>query len=103
MPLGYRAEVQGGADSLTAARSSFRRLLVPGGIALLSDTIGFITIMLIKIEVIQQMAITASLGVATIIFTNLMLLPILRSRWRIRRWEGALLLATYIAAGVFLL
>jgi predicted RND superfamily exporter protein len=74
-----RAAVFNGADGLSAARSSFRSLLVPGGVALLSDTIGFITIMLIDIEVIQQMAITASLGVATIIFTNLMLLPILLS------------------------
>ncbi len=74
-----RAAVFNGADGLSAARSSFRTLLVPGGVALISDTIGFITIMLIDIEVIQQMAITASLGVATIIFTNLMLLPILLS------------------------
>lgn len=74
-----RAAVFNGDDGLTAARSSFRTLLVPGGVALLSDTIGFITIMLIDIEVIQQMAITASLGVATIIFTNLMLLPIMLS------------------------
>ncbi len=74
-----RAAVFNGDDSLTAARKSFRSLLVPGGVALLSDTIGFITIMLIDIEVIQQMAITASLGVATIIFTNLILLPILLS------------------------
>jgi predicted RND superfamily exporter protein len=74
-----RAAVFAGADGLTAARSSFRQLLVPGGVALISDTIGFITIMLIDIEVIQQMAITASLGVATVIFTNLMLLPILLS------------------------
>jgi predicted RND superfamily exporter protein len=74
-----RAAVFNGDDSLTAARSSFRALLMPGGVALISDTIGFITIMLIDIEVIQQMAITASLGVATIIFTNLMLLPILLS------------------------
>jgi hypothetical protein len=74
-----RAAVFSGADSLTAARTSFRCLLVPGGVALISDTIGFITIMLIDIEVIQQMAITASLGVATIIFTNLILLPILLS------------------------
>ncbi|MEK6247170.1 MAG: MMPL family transporter, partial [Planctomycetales bacterium] len=74
-----RAAVFNGADGLSAARSSFRALLVPGGVALISDTIGFITIMLIDIEVIQQMAITASLGVATIIFTNLMLLPILLS------------------------
>ena len=74
-----RAAVFSGADSQAAARSSFRSLLVPGGVALISDTIGFITIMLIDIEVIQQMAITASLGVATIIFTNLILLPILLS------------------------
>ena len=74
-----RAAVFNGDDGLTAARCSFRSLLVPGGVALISDTIGFITIMLIDIEVIQQMAITASLGVATIIFTNLMLLPILLS------------------------
>jgi predicted RND superfamily exporter protein len=74
-----RAEVFDGADGLTAARSSFRRLLLPGGVALISDTIGFITILLIDIEVIQQMAVTASLGVATIIFTNLILLPILLS------------------------
>ena len=74
-----RAEVFEGSDSLSAARSSFRRLLVPGAVALLSDTIGFITIMLIKIEVIQQMAITASLGLATFILTNFLLLPVLLS------------------------
>lgn len=68
-----------GTDSLTAARDAFRRLLVPGGIALLSDTIGFLTILLIEIEIIQELAITASLGVAVIILTNLLLLPILLS------------------------
>lgn len=73
------AEVFDGADSLTAARQSFRRLLLPGGIALASDTIGFITIYLIDIQVIQEMAVTASLGVAAIILTNLVLLPVLLS------------------------
>jgi len=75
----YRAEVHDGADSLTAARSSFRRLLIPGGIALLSDTIGFITIMFIEIRMIQEMAITASIGVAIIILTDLILVPVLLS------------------------
>jgi predicted RND superfamily exporter protein len=75
----FGAEVYDGADSMTAARSTFRRLLVPGGIALLSDTIGFITIMLINIRMIQEMAITASLGVAVIILTNLILVPVLVS------------------------
>jgi predicted RND superfamily exporter protein len=79
MVSAYGSEVYEGASSITAARSTFRRLLVPGGIALLSDTIGFITIMLINIAMIQEMAITASLGVAAIILTNLVLVPVLVS------------------------
>ena len=75
----FGAEVFQGADALTAARASFRRLVIPGSVALASDTIGFVTILLIKIQVIQEMAITASLGVAAIILTNLVLLPVLVS------------------------
>lgn len=73
------SEVFYGADSMAAARASFRRLLVPGGIALASDTIGFVTIRLIEIRMIQELAVTASLGVAVIILTNLVLLPVLLS------------------------
>ncbi len=73
------AEVRAGADRLSAAKASFRQLLIPGFIALASDTIGFVTIYLIDIKVIQEMAVTASLGVAVIILTNLVLLPILLS------------------------
>lgn len=75
----FRSEVFLGSNSLDSAKTSFRRLLVPGTIALVSDTIGFITILLIDIEIIQEMAITASLGVAVIILTNLFLLPVLIS------------------------
>jgi predicted RND superfamily exporter protein len=73
------AEVHNGADNITAARASFRQLLIPGFIALASDTIGFVTIQLIEIRVIQEMAVTASLGVAMIILTNMILLPVLLS------------------------
>jgi hypothetical protein len=76
------AEIFDGADAITAARNSFRRLLVPGFIALASDTIGFLTILLIKIRVIQEIAITASLGVAVIILTNLFLVPVILSYLR---------------------
>ncbi|NNF68805.1 MAG: MMPL family transporter, partial [Acidimicrobiia bacterium] len=79
MVSAYGAEVFKGADSSDAARGAFRRLLVPGVIALISDTIGFVTIQLIEIRVIQEMAVTASLGVAVIILTNLILLPVLLS------------------------
>ncbi len=79
MVSAFRAEVYEGSSSLDAAQIGFRKLIVPGSIALLSDTIGFITIMLIKIRMIQEMAITASLGVAVIILTDLMLVPVLLS------------------------
>lgn len=66
-------------DSLNAAKSSLARLLAPGVIALLSDTIGFLTILFIKIQIIRELAMTASVGVAVIILTNLVLLPVLLS------------------------
>jgi len=73
------AEIQAGGDSLTASRTAFRRLLLPGGVALLTDTIGFLTILFIEIRIIRELALTASIGVLVIIFTNLFLLPILLS------------------------
>ena len=79
MISGYASEVFDGAGPEAAARATFRRLLVPGGVALASDTIGFITILFIEIRIIQEMAIMASLGVACIILTNLVLLPVLIS------------------------
>jgi predicted RND superfamily exporter protein len=79
MVSAYGAEVFEGATGHDAARAAFRRLLVPGAIALASDTIGFVIIRLIEIQVIQEMAVTASLGVAVIILTNLILLPVLLS------------------------
>ncbi|MCF3648320.1 efflux RND transporter permease subunit [Synoicihabitans lomoniglobus] len=79
MMRAYRAEAFSGHSSVEAARAAFRQLLVPGGVALLTDTLGFVTMLIIKIEVIRELAITASLGVAVILITNLFLLPILLS------------------------
>jgi len=75
------------ADSLSASKHTFTRLLAPGSIALLSDTIGFLAIYLINIRIIQELALTASIGVAVIIFTNLLLLPILLSFINLRNGE----------------
>ncbi|MEH6595277.1 MAG: MMPL family transporter [Colwellia polaris] len=75
--------VNSGKSSKEAAQSSFRILLVPGGIALLSDTVGFMTLLSIDIGIIRELAITASLGVAMIILTNLVLLPLLVSYMKI--------------------
>ncbi|KAA0693487.1 RND family transporter [Halopseudomonas laoshanensis] len=66
-------------DANTAARRAFRSLYIPGIVALISDAVGFITLLLIEIEVIRELGIAASIGVGVIILTNLMLLPILMS------------------------
>jgi predicted RND superfamily exporter protein len=79
MVRAFRAEMFAGQDNVTAARDAFRQLLIPGGAALLADTFGFLTMLVIKIQTIQELAITASLGVAVVIVANLFLLPILLS------------------------
>ncbi|HET7811821.1 MAG TPA: MMPL family transporter [Steroidobacteraceae bacterium] len=68
-----------GSSSMDAARQTFRQLLMPAIIALLADLVGFITILLIPVRVVQEMAITASIGVAIVILTDLILLPVLVS------------------------
>lgn len=74
-----RRRVGEGESTKAAAALAFRSLLVPGGIALLSDTVGFMTLLAIDIGIIRELAISASLGVAVIILTNLILLPLLIS------------------------
>ena len=79
MVSAVRSEAAGGAAGIDAARAAFRGLLLPGTVALASDSVGFIAIALIEVPVIKEIAITASLGVAAIILTNLALLPVLLS------------------------
>ncbi len=68
-----------GCDCNNAARRVFRRLFLPAIVALLASLVGFITILLIPVQVIQEMAVTASLGISMIILTDLVLLPVLMS------------------------
>jgi len=68
-----------GASAMDAAKQTFRQLLMPALIALLADLVGFITILLIPVQVVQEMAVTASIGVAIVILTDLILLPVLVS------------------------
>jgi len=77
-------KVASGLTPASAAQASFRALLIPGGVALLSDTVGFLTLLSIDIGIIKELAITASIGVAMIILTNLILLPVLLSFTKIK-------------------
>jgi predicted RND superfamily exporter protein len=76
---GIMQDVGRGTQKLVAARYTFRRLFLAGLTALLADAVGFAVLMLIDIPVIRELALTASIGVAVLIFTNLLLLPVLLS------------------------
>ena len=76
---GIMQDIGRGTHKLVAARYTFRRLFLAGLTALVCDAVGFAVLMTIQIKVIQDLAITASLGVVVLVFTNLVLLPILLS------------------------
>ena len=64
---------------LEAAKLTFRALYIPALLALISDAIGFMTLWTIEIHVIQDLAISAALGVFALILTNLLMIPVLLS------------------------
>ena len=76
---GIMQDIGRGTHRLVAARYTFRRLFLAGLTALLADAVGFAVLLVIDIPVIRELAIAASLGVGVLIFTNLILLPILLS------------------------
>jgi predicted RND superfamily exporter protein len=76
---GIMQDIGRGTHRLVAARYTFRRLFLAGLTALLADAVGFAVLLVIDIQVIRELAIAASTGVAVLIFTNLILLPILLS------------------------
>ena len=76
---GIMQDIGRGTHRLVAARYTFRRLFLAGLTALLADAVGFAVLMVIDIPVIRDLAMTASVGVAVLIVTNLLLLPVLLS------------------------
>lgn len=82
---GIMQDVGRGTHKWVAARYTFRRLFVAGVTALLADVVGFAVLAMIDIPVIRELAMTASLGVAVLIFTNLILLPVLLSYTGVNR------------------
>jgi uncharacterized protein len=76
---GIMQDVGRGMHRYVAARHTFRRLFLAGLTALLADAVGFGILTIIDIPVIRDLAMTASIGVGLLIFTNLVLLPVVLS------------------------
>jgi hypothetical protein len=75
-------ELAHGKTTEEAARASFSGLLIPGVLALVTAFVSFITLILIPIPMVRELAITASLGVFFKITTNLAMLPIAASYFK---------------------
>lgn len=82
---GVIQSIANGTHHYIAARYTFRQLFLAGVTALLSDGVGFAVLMIILIPVIQDLALTASIGVSVLIFTNLILVPVLLSFTGVRQ------------------
>lgn len=76
-------EVAAGAEREPAARRAFSSLFKAGTMGLAMEAIGFLTLLVIQIDVIRALAISAFVGTALIVLTNFVLLPVLMSYVRI--------------------
>jgi predicted RND superfamily exporter protein len=83
-----RARERFAVPPLTAAKRSFAALLVPGAVALVAGCLGFATILIIPVRIIFELAVTATVGVALTILTDLILLPVLLSYCKLRNLEA---------------
>jgi predicted RND superfamily exporter protein len=75
----FAMESADGAGKEQAARRAFNSLAKAGIMGLAMEAIGFLTLLLININVIKALAISASVGTALIVLTNFVLLPVLLS------------------------
>jgi predicted RND superfamily exporter protein len=96
---GVMQDIGRGTHPLVAARYTFRRLFLAGFAALTCDAASFAVLMSIDIEAIRQLALIASLGVGILIFTNLIMLPMLLSYTGVSREAAIRSLKSEAAAG----
>ena len=73
---GILQDIGRGTHKYVAARYTFRRLFLTGLTALLTNIVGFAVLAIIDIPVIRDLALTTSIGVAVLIFTKLILIPV---------------------------
>ncbi|MEO8296968.1 MAG: MMPL family transporter [Burkholderiales bacterium] len=76
-------QISHGRSTFDACRDSFTGLLIPGTLALVTALVSFITLLLIPIPMVRELAITASLGVGYKIITNLVMLPVAASYFNV--------------------
>ncbi len=85
MTNAWKQDVLAGMTAEAAAESAFRKLAIPGTVALLANALGFMVIMVIDIPMVHELGVTACLGVAMMIITNKMFMPIILSHLKLEK------------------
>lgn len=85
MTNAWKQDVLAGMGASEAAESAFRKLAIPGTVALLANALGFMVIMVIDIPIVHELGVTACLGVALMIITNKMFMPIILSHLKLEK------------------
>ncbi|MCL2913961.1 MMPL family transporter [Shewanella corallii] len=85
MTNAWKLDVLENHDPEKAAANAFRRLAIPGTVALLANALGFMVIMVIDIPIVHELGVTACLGVALMIMTNKMFMPIVLSHLKLEQ------------------
>lgn len=85
MTNAWKQEVIAGAASIDASHAAFRKLFIPGAVALTTNALGFLVIMHIDIAIVRELGVTACIGVSLMIATNKIILPIILSHLKLEQ------------------
>jgi len=75
----YSDRVQCGADNTTVAQDVFHDLAKPASISLLTDGVGFLSLMFIPLGIMQKMALAAVIGLGSLFYCVVFFIPALLS------------------------
>jgi predicted RND superfamily exporter protein len=89
MTNAWKQDVLAGFSAEHASQIAFRNLAIPGTVALVTNALGFMVIMLIDIPIVHELGVTACMGVLLMIVTNKMILPIILSHLKLERQASA--------------
>lgn len=81
----WKHDVRAGLSSRLAAENAIRKLAIPGALALLTNALGFMVIMLIDIPIVHELGLTACMGVLLMIITNKIFLPAVLANLRLEK------------------
>ncbi|QXZ10364.1 MMPL family transporter [Comamonas sp. Y33R10-2] len=81
----WKHDVRAGLSAKLAAENAIRKLAIPGALALLTNALGFMVIMVIDIPIVHELGLTACMGVLLMIITNKVFLPAVLANLRLEK------------------